>query len=1037
MAAVDLRKEFREAEKLWQARALAPAAQQGGKVLEAFLRQLCRELLLKLSGGEAANLNYAIDRVGKGKPLDRLTLGELAQVIYEAQVVPRAEKLLKMDLKLLRNAELVRSWVDLRNRASHAESEISEEEVEAFLANLRLGLQDAGILKKPVTLKHIPSWWEVVKPHRDIREGRIEASLFAAKLDEVVAGRAHPEYQDPKTFFSHTVVTWGLRQLLAMSAKRLSGKGGDGVLHIETPFGGGKTHSLIALYHLFRSPEAVYDQSWAQDLREELGAQEIPKAKVLTFVGTEADPFGPSPWGVFGKELGKYELVRQADESRQAPGKKVLRELLGEEPVLILVDEIAEFLCKVVEPGKVSRGEEGRAYQSQILAFMHELTELASELPRCLLVLTTTTSTAYGEEGERVQQHLRNLVSRMHRLYEPVGSQDIYEVVRARLFEDLGDPETHEAVAHELVKLYGEQSDLPEEAQDPGYREKIARAYPFHPELIDVLYNQWGSFPGFQRTRGVLRFLALVVQEAWKKREEAGLIHPGDVPLGNREVRRALLEHIGGQYETVIACDIVGGQELARRIDRNLPEEIRKLRLAERLATTIFMYSFSGAQKAERGTTASRIRLSILSPKVPSSPVRDVLGQLEDSLLYLHKRNNRYFFSTELNLTRAIVEAESAVEENQIREEVRRALEKRVGSESPITGREIWPDSPERVPEYRDRHALVILSPDYPYGAEKTIQFVKALYLRAGEGYRASPGALLVLAPDSGELATLRNNVRRLLALREIERTRLKELTPEDQENLNKRRKDTELAVSEGVLRVWRHLALWQGAEDVEWIPLVAYARANLSLASMVIEHLQEANRLSEKLAPALLFELVPIKEKRGYKELWAAFLCTPRMPIVPERAVREAVKEGVRQGLVGLDVDGEIYFQRDVPDALLEEAVVIPAAEAEALVAPKPTPSDAKQEEPRPPSQPGTPTIQVKEKPQPTRYRVRAKVSWDRFGDFFRGVIGPLKESADTLEVEIEVRAWKETGLPEDVLEHKVRETLRQLKAEILEEEG
>lgn len=1028
MASVDLRKEFQEAEKLWHAKALAPAAQQGGKVLEAFLRQLCRELLLKLPGGEAANLNYAIERIGKGKPLDRLTLGELAQVIDEAQVVPKAENLLNMDLKVLKNPGLVRSWVDLRNRAAHAGSTISEEEVEAFLATLKLILQDAGILKKQVMLKHIPSWWEVVKPHRDIREGRIEASLFAAKLDEVVNGRAHPEYQDPKTFFSRTVVTWGLRQLLAMAAKRLSGKGGDGILHIETPFGGGKTHSLIALYHLFRSPEAVYDQSWAQDLLEELEAKEIPKARVLTFVGTEADPFGPTPWGIFGKELGKYELVRQADENRQAPGKRVLRELLGEDPVLILIDEIAQFLCKVVEPGKVSRGEEGRAYQSQILAFMHELTELASELPRCLLVLTTTTSTAYGEEGERVQRQLRTIVGRTHHLYEPVGSQDIYEVVRARLFEDLGDPEIHESVAQALANLYREQGDLPEEAQNPEYQEKIARAYPFHVELLDVLYNQWGSFPEFQRTRGVLRFLALVVQEAWKRREEAMLIHPGDVPLGNHEVRLALLEHIGREYETVIACDIAGGKELARGIDRKLPEEIRRLRLAERLATTIFMYSFSGAQRAERGTTASRIRLSILSPKVPSSAVGDVLGRLEDSLLYLHKRNNRYFFSTELNLTRAIVEAESGIEDNQIQEEIRRALEKRVGSASPIIGRVIWPDSPEKVPEYRDGHALVILSPHYLYGAEKTTQFVRTLYLQAGEGHRAFPGALLVLAPDSGELATLRNNVRRLLALREIERTRFEELTLEDKENLSKRRRDTELAVSEGVLRVWRHLALWRGTEDVEWISLVAHACADLTLVSMVIEHLREANRTSEKLDPARLFEQVPIKEKRSYKELWATFLCVPGMPIVSQRAVREAVKEGVKQGLVGLKVDDEVYFRRDVPDALLEEAMVIPAAEADKLL-----PSEDTKVGARPHNKSEPPKNQ---EPPIKGYKMRAKVPWDRFSDFFRGVIVPLKDSADTLEVEIEVQARKEAGISRDVIEHKVRETLRQIKAEIIEEQ-
>ncbi|MFN3347277.1 MAG: DUF499 domain-containing protein, partial [Candidatus Bipolaricaulaceae bacterium] len=326
------------------------------------------------------------------------------------------------------------------------------------------------------------------------------------------------------------------------------------MLHIQTAFGGGKTHSLIALYHFFRAEPGQLEQELVASILEKAGVEEIPKTKVLTFVGTEIDPFGHTPWGMFGKALGKYELVQRADEERRAPGKPVLRELLGEEPVLILMDEIAEFLCRLVEPKKLRPGQEGeaRAYQTQVFTFLQELTEAATELPRCLLVLTTTTSTAYGEEGERVQQQLRNIVGRVHRLLEPVGSDDIYEVVRARLFEDLGDPEQHEAVAERFFTLYQEKgADVPEDAKSLSYRNKIVRAYPFHPELIDVLYNQWGSFPSFQRTRGVLRFLALVTQEAWKKRAPTPLIRLSDVPLGKAEVRQTLLECIGREYDSV------------------------------------------------------------------------------------------------------------------------------------------------------------------------------------------------------------------------------------------------------------------------------------------------------------------------------------------------------------------------------------------------------------------------------------------------------------------------------------------------------
>lgn len=1032
----DLRKEFREAEKFLRQGAVAPAVQQAGKVLEAFLRQLVQDLLPKLPSSEVTNFQHALDRIGKGKPIQRLTLGELVQVLQEANLLPPAEKLLGIKLRMLANAELTRSWVDLRNRAAHADAKISEDEAQAFLSNLKLILRDANVLKEPPSLKHVPPWWEVAKPHRDIREGRTEASRFAAKLDEVVSGRAEPEYLDPKTFFSRTHVTLGLWNLLSTALRRLSGLGGDGVLHIETAFGGGKTHSLIALYHLFRSGQELQDFPVIRDVLEEAGAEEIPKARVLTFVGTEADPFGPTPWGLFGRQLEKYDVVRQADENRQAPGKETLRKLLGEEPTLILVDEIAEFLCKLVQPEKLVRGKEkaARAYQSQVFAFLHELTELAAELPRCLLVLTTTTSTAYGEEGERVQQNLRTIAGRMHRLLEPVGSEDIYEVVRARLFEDLGDPDIHEAVAEEFFKLYREQGlDVPEEARDPSYREKIVRAYPFHPELIDVLYNQWGSFPNFQRTRGVLRFLALVVQEAWKRRAKVPLIRLCDVPLEHREIRQILLSCIGNQYESVVGCDIAGNRELARRLDRNLPEEYRDLRLAEGLATAIFLHSFSGAQKPERGTTASRLRLASLTPEIPAAAIGDVLGKLEETLHYLHKRDNRYYFSTELNLARAIAEAQEVVGEDQIRAEIRKYLEKRVGTEPPLLEKEIWPSAPEQVPERRDRHVLVVLSPEFPHGSTNTEKFVETMFSRVGAGFRTYPGALLVLAPDPEELVSLRALVRRALALQEVKRAKFAELGPEDQRKLEEELRRAEADLGDHVVRTWRHLFLWRGVEAPEAIPLSVYARPGLTLTSMVVEHLKSANRLSDRLAPETLLKHVPVGEGRSYKEVWEAFLRNPGMPIVSERTVREAVKEGVRTGVFGLRVDDEIYFRRDFPDAFLEDAVIIPAeVSTEALQTEKQREISTKTEEPR------APIAEKIEKTKPrvkTWYQVAAKIPPERFSDFFRGVILPLKGAAEELEVEIRVRAKNDSGLPEDVIAQKVRETLRQLHAQILEE--
>ena len=171
------------------------------------------------------------------------------------------------------------------------------------------------------------------------------------------------------------------------------------------------------------------------------------------------------------------------------------------------------------------------------------------------------------------------------------------------------------------------------------------------------------------------------------------------------------------------------------------------------------------------------MRLGILVPGLSPTAVGDSLRKLEESLHYLHRRDNRYFFSTELNLNRAIVEALEGIGPEAISEEIQKALEKRVGRESPILGSELWPESPEKVPEQRDHHVLVVLSPEFPFGATATEEFVATLFKKTGAGMRAFPGAILVLAPDQEELLGLQDKVKRLLALRDIQKRFYAELS--------------------------------------------------------------------------------------------------------------------------------------------------------------------------------------------------------------------------------------------------------------------
>jgi len=201
-------------------------------------------------------------------------------------------------------------------------------------------------------------WHEIAVPHPDIRAGKFDESVFAADLSDVVAGRGPLEYGDAETFFRKTYPTQGLVNLLAVIASRLSGqKAGNAVIQIQTPFGGGKTHSLIALYHLFTNSQAGRPAGPVSQVLEKAQLDSVPAVRVVTFTGTAADPLGRTPWGEIAEQLGHYTLLAEHDRKRRAPGKDLLHKVLADKPTLLLMDEVAEYVVKAKD------------FREQIVAF--------------------------------------------------------------------------------------------------------------------------------------------------------------------------------------------------------------------------------------------------------------------------------------------------------------------------------------------------------------------------------------------------------------------------------------------------------------------------------------------------------------------------------------------------------------------------------------------------------------------------------------------------------------------------------------------
>jgi predicted AAA+ superfamily ATPase len=384
-------------------------------------------------------------------------------------------------------------------------------------------------------------------PHADIRQGKFDASVFAADLGEVLAGRGAVDYRDATTFFAKTYLTHGLTQLLIDVMRRLSGaRRSEPVIQLQTAFGGGKTHTLLTLYHLLKKPNEVGKLPEIQKIVGSAGIPHIPTAKVACLVGTALDATsGRTFWGEMayqldgGKQGQLYSLMARNDERQIAPGTDLLGRLLDAAgPTLILLDEILIYLIKA---GGVQVGD--ATLRGNTLTFLQELSIAVANCPHACMIATLTSqiSEYMDENAERAYESLEKVLGRIEKVRQTVEGAEMYEVIRRRLFEDLGDIAAHRAAAEAYWGMYrtlGE--DVPSACREPAYREDMVRTYPFHPELIAVLYERWGTIPEFQRTRGVLRLLADVISDLYQAKNNDPLIQSGSINLSAAPVRGEL-----------------------------------------------------------------------------------------------------------------------------------------------------------------------------------------------------------------------------------------------------------------------------------------------------------------------------------------------------------------------------------------------------------------------------------------------------------------------------------------------------------------
>jgi hypothetical protein len=826
--------------------------------------------------------------------------------------------------------------------------------------------------------------WEVCEPHPDVFLRDPDPSLFAISLHHVAHGSADRDYTDAERFFSRTYMTRALSDLLERVIGRLAGQGrGAPILRLETPFGGGKTHTMTALYHIARSPEAAQAHESVQAILQRLNLRALPTGVHTAVLDGRALDVRErltddgltirTLWGELAYQLGGregYHLLADADETRTAPGSARLTDFLQRyQPALILMDEVLEYLVKAQA---VRVGDSN--LMAQTGAFLGELTAAVGATLQSVLVLALPASSyevpaESHEAAERLFQYAKKVLGRLEMVETPVAQDEVFGVLRRRLFKSVGNDRDQRRAVEAMREYYDEYARFfPDRLRTPDYKERMLHAYPFHPELIDLLYERWGPHPQFQRTRGALRLLALVLRRLFNQRDgSAILIQPHHIDLADRHIRGEVVRLLDSGWDAIVTGDVL---QRAREIEQKLGGDYAKEQLGKGAASCVFLYSISAATSVG-GASEEELRTALLRPPINPALASEVLGRLREELWYLRYRDRRYLFTAKPNLNKVVLDFENEISDEAVEQALVERLKSLVGTGQGVFQVVVAPQSPELIPD-RPQPTLVVL----PLHEEQPQEWMRQAVERAGDGVRINKNMLVFLVPDRSRVAAVRTALRRCLALEELARApSFKEMDKDDQQQLKEQLKDKEAEV-EALLRhayqeVYRPSSQYvhqsseaavQGISDVSSLQTRAHAQGVAesapavqrvsavdppqtakTLDEYVKQVLEKAGILLEQLAPEYLKEALQVETKQEVPLAQASNLFTgvvgQPIPAKPQEVLHKAVREGVKQGVFGVRVGDQHYFGEEVPDdALKSPQAVLVAPQAVPVAPPQPT---------------------------------------------------------------------------------------------------
>ncbi len=837
----------------------------------------------------------------------------------------------------------------------------------------------------------IPTIFETCRPRADVLKGAISEADFAADLAQVIVGKGNEEYLDPGRFFANTYPTRGLKNLLDNVCRRLTGTGGEvaPIFRLDTSYGGGKTHGLIALCHAARGLQGV------SGIAEFVDPSLLPQShvRVAAFDGGNADPangrkmkeglLAYTPWGEMAYALageGGYERVRKSDESRIAPGAETLRELFGGEPVLILLDELSVYLRKV---------RNLRTGRDQLTAFLTSLFQAVEGAPNAALVYTLAigkdgrATDAYNEENQFIADNMaeaESVSARKATLLNPTEEDETVQVLRRRLFASV-DEAAIPSVTDAYRALWGANKEsLAGDAARSETVETFRSSYPLHPEVLETLTGKTATLSNFQRVRGMLRLLARTISHLWEEKPgDATAIHLHHIDPGHEPIRREIVTRLGQTaYLPAITNDVaagaVGKKALAQEIDTGhhggLPP------YAVYVARTIFMHTLAFNDPL-KGISPEQLRYSVLGPATDISFIEEARKKFIADSAYLDDRPGAPMrFLAEANLRQIIRREEHHVDAGEARVELNDRIRQIFGGKTfetvPFPGGPF--DVPDEVGDGRPK--LIVLAYDgvtIGNSVENVPELIERIYARKGsEGsaLRALRNHLVFVVADDARKEEMRRKTYHRLALRELKKPeRLIDLAEHQQAQVREMESRSEHALALAIQQCYRHVFYPSrnriGMSDVD----LAHSAIDIHSTSdqpgsgqqQIVRALRDLNKLrlseDEPDSPAYVRDRTPLK--KGQITLLALrdeFRRDPALPILIGNDIFiRGVRRGIEQGEYVYQ-RGELLFGPDDPPAGIridEQSVVFTMAYAKNTgIWPRPKPDEPAGGETGPPGE-------------------------------------------------------------------------------------